>query len=326
MKLAPIAIFAFNRPSLLQLSLDALAANELAGQSHVTFFCDGPRDSVKYPEDKTKCAEVRTIARAARGFASVEVVEREQNLGCADSIIAGLTQMFANHGRLIVIEDDILTSPYTLSFLNEGLRRYDQDNRVFNISAWSLPSHLLPPPKGYAYDVYSVPRFNCWGWASWRNRFESIDWEVKNFSEVERNIEIQRAYCSGGEDMYPMLVAQMRGAINSWAIRADWWRFCQGQVGLQPFNAYSTNIGFGSGVHTTVENHAFDNDINKALELSSVRWVPTTDLETRLVYAYKLGHDSLTGNGRIKRLVRKVLQAIGLLPLARLIKRCLNLK
>lgn len=98
---APIAVFAFNRPDHLRRTLDALAANELAAQSDLTIFCDGPRSGAE--TEKTEA--VRNVAKSAQGFASLTVVERPCNLGCATSIIDGLKQMFAQHAKLIVIED-----------------------------------------------------------------------------------------------------------------------------------------------------------------------------------------------------------------------------
>ena len=256
---APIAIFAFNRPDHLRRTLEALAANELAAESHVTFFCDGPRTA----KEKEKTNAVRALAHAAQGFASVEVVERAQNMGCAASVIDGLTQIFAEHERLIVIEDDILTSPYTLRFLNDGLDFYQNKKTVFNISAWSPPVKIFPIPKDYSYDVYAIPRFNCWGWASWRDRF-NIDWDISDYADFKQSPHLQKAFNAGGKDLSPMLHAQMQGKINSWAIRADYARFKHGQVGINPVISYTTNIGMGSGTHCTGRCTRFDNDISLA--------------------------------------------------------------
>lgn len=258
--LAPIVIFAFNRATTLHRTLEALAKNELAAESHVTFFCDGPRSA----EEKIKTDAVRVVAHEAQGFASVTVVERERNHGCAASIIDGLQYMFARHERLIVIEDDILTSPYTLKFLNDGLEFYDSYKTVFNISAWSPPAKIFPIPKEYQYDVYAIPRFNCWGWASWRDRFESIDWNVSDYEEFRKSKILRNAFNAGGEDMSPMLDAQMEGDLNTWDIRADYARFKGGQVGINPVISYTTNIGMESGTHCKDGDTRFDNDISLA--------------------------------------------------------------
>ena len=319
--IAPIAIFAFNRPDHLGRTLEALSTNKLAEQSHVTFFCDGPRDSVKYPEDEAKCAAVREIALRSQGFASVKVVERVQNMGCANSVIDGLAQMFAKHDRLIVIEDDILTSPHTLAFLNDGLTRYVNVSEVFNISAWSLPPNLLSRPRNSAYDVFCLSRFICWGWASWSDRFKGLDWEVKNFSELQNDKQMQRAFCAGGDDLYPMLQSQMRGEIDSWYIRAEWWRFQQRQVSITPFYSYSTNIGFGSGTHTLTEETRLNNNICLALPLQQVRWITSYVTDKKLLYCYKCHFISL--RQRIKIKMKDILKKVHLLDFCLKIKRCL---
>lgn len=261
MALAPIALFAFNRPDHLRRTLEALAANTLAAQSDLTIFCDGPRSKIETEQTNA----VRNIAKSAQGFASLTVVERPRNLGCANSIIDGLTQMFAQHAQLIVIEDDILTSLHTLRFLNDGLDYYAENKRIFNISAWSPPPSIFKIPSEYPHDIYAVPRFNCWGWASWRDRFEGIDWNVSDYASFKKSSPRRKAFNAGGEDMSPMLDSQMSKRIDSWAIRADYWRFKNGQFGINPVRSYTTNIGMNSGTHCTTASSRYDNDISQAV-------------------------------------------------------------
>lgn len=257
-----IAIFAFNRPGLLQRTLTALAANDLADKASVTFFCDGPR----HEKDEPGTRAVRELAKKAQGFAAVEVVERSKNMGCAASVIDGLTEMFRLHEHLIVIEDDIVTSPYTLRFLSEGLARYADNERVFNIAAWTPPNIAPNLPANYPYDVYAIPRFNCWGWASWRDRFQDIDWSVKDYQTFKNSPQLSKAFNAGGDDLSPMLDRQMEGKINSWAIRADYARFKKNMVGINPVRSYALNIGMGSGTHTTTATTYWDSDISLAVE------------------------------------------------------------
>jgi len=260
--LAPIAVFAFNRPEHLRRTLAALATNDLATESTLIIFCDGPRSE----EEKKLTDAVRTVARAATGFHSVSVVGRESNWGCANAVISGLEHMFTRHERLIVIEDDVLCSPHTLRFLNNGLQKYANEPVVFNISAWSLPPRLMHTPKSYPYDVYFIPRFNCsGGWASWRDRWAKIDWNVSDYAEFIENDCLRHAYNRGGEDLIPMLDAQMAGRLDAWDIRMDYSRFKHGCLGLNPVVSYTTNIGMGSGTHTTTFTHIYDNIINKAI-------------------------------------------------------------
>lgn len=257
-----IAIFAFNRPDLLQRTLTALAANELVDKASLTIFCDGPR----HEKDEPGTRAVRELAKKARGFATVEVVERPKNMGCAASIIDGLTEMFRLHERLIVIEDDIVTSSYTLRFLSEGLARYADNEKVFNIAAWSPPHIARNIPANYPYDVYAIPRFNCWGWASWRDRFQDIDWDVQDYQIFKNSPQLRKAFNAGGDDLSSMLDDQIQGKIDTWDIRADYARFKKNMLGINPVRSYALNIGMGSGTHTTTATTYWDSDISLAVE------------------------------------------------------------
>lgn len=271
--LAPIALFAFNRRGLLERTLDALAANELAKSSALTLFCDGPRNQA----EKEKTDLVREVAwkeSSQKRFSSVTVIERSENLGCANAVIHGLEEMFANHERVIVIEDDVLCSPYTLAFLNRALDKYVSCKAVWNIAAWSPPPSIFPFPADYPFDVYAIPRFNGWGWAMWRDRFALVDWAVDDYAEFASSPHLQKGFNSGGDDMTPMLQDQMLGRIDAWDIRMDYARFKYGGVGINPVRSYTTNIGIGSGTHTTEFNTRWDNNISLARDIQrDFRWL-----------------------------------------------------
>ncbi|WP_301964702.1 hypothetical protein [uncultured Desulfovibrio sp.] len=275
-----IAVFCFNRPDLLQQTLTTLAANHLANKAALTIFCDGPR----HEKDEPDTHAVRELAKKTQGFASVEVVERLQNMGCAASIIDGLTEMFRLNERLIVIEDDIMTSPYTLRFLSEGLARYADNEKVFNISAWTPPHIARKVPADYPYDVYAIPRFNCWGWASWRDRFQDIDWDVKSYQEFKNAPQLRKAFNVGGDDLSSMLDAQMEGKLNAWDIRADYARFNKNMFGINPIRSYALNIGMGSGTHTTTATTYWDSDISLAVE--HPRFMDDIHVDTRIHEIY----------------------------------------
>lgn len=275
-----IVIFAFNRPDLLQHTLIALADNDLADKASVTCFCDGPR----HEKDESGTRAVRELAKKAQGFAAVEVVERPKNMGCAASIIDGLTEMFRLHERLIVIEDDIVTSPYALRFLSEGLARYADNEKVFNIAAWTPPHIARNLPAEYPYDVYAIPRLNCWGWASWRDRFQDIDWTVKDYPTFKNSPQLRKAFNAGGDDLSPMLDDQMQGKIDAWDIRADYARFKKNMLGINPVRSYALNIGMGSGTHTTTATTYWDSDISLAVE--HPRFTDEISVDVRILETY----------------------------------------
>lgn len=295
-----IAIFAFNRPDLLQRTLTVLAANDLADKASLTIFCDGPR----YEKDEPDTRAVRELAKKAQGFAAVEVVERPKNMGCAASVIDGLTEMFRLHECLIVIEDDIVTSPYTLRFLSEGLARYAYNENVFNIAAWTPPSIAQNLPADYPYDVYAIPRFNCWGWASWRDRFQDIDWSVKDYQTFKNSPQLRKAFNAGGDDLSPMLDMQMKGKINSWAIRADYARFKKNMLGINPIYSYVFNTGIGSGTHTTTATTYWNSDLAKAVEYPRFLDEVTIDPQIHDIYCSCFTQPNLSFLERLKNKIK----------------------
>lgn len=312
--LAPIVVFAFNRPALLQKTLNALAQNTRASESTLTVFCDGPR----HQEEKKDTDAVQEIANNVSGFSAVNVVAREKNLGCAASIIAGLQQMFAQHERLIIIEDDILCSSHTLDFLNEGLERYAQCKTVFNIAAWSPPQKIFSVPIQYEWDVYAIPRMNGWGWATWRDRFESVDWNVPGYDAFCKSSVLRNAFDAGGADMSGMLDGQMHGKMDAWDIRMDYSRFSQGCVGINPVRSYTTNIGIGCGTHTTTHTDRYDNDISCALPAKHVRWLEHIFIDEQVRSAYVA---SLDPSGLFRRCLKGMLKKLHLFQFACRLKK-----
>lgn len=281
MPLLTITLFCFNRPDLFQRTLTALSRNLLADKTSLTIFCDGPR----HEKDEPGTRAVRELAKKAQGVASVEVVERPKNMGCAASIIDGLTEMFCLHEQLIVIEDDIVTSPYTLRFLSEGLAHYADNEQVFNIAAWTPPHIARKIAVDYPYDVYAIPRFNCsGGWASWRDRFQDIDWSVKDYQIFKNSPQLRKAFNAGGDDLSLMLDDQMQGKIDAWDIRADYARFKKNMLGINPVRSYALNIGMGSGTHTTTATTYWDSDISLAME--HPRFMEDVSIDARILETY----------------------------------------
>lgn len=302
---APLAIFAFNRPEYLQRTLQALAQNTLASETDVTIFCDGPRNE----QDMEKIEEVHAVAQSATGFHTLNIVKRDINMGCANSVITGINTILEEDEHIIVIEDDVVCSPYTLSFLNKGLHIYKNNQSIFDISAWSLPPSLLPIPDNYAWDVYAIPRFNCsGGWASWRDRFQEIDWEVSDYETFKTDAGKRHAFNAGGMDLSPMLDDQMAGKLDSWAIRADYARFKKSQLGINPVRSYATNIGMSSGTHCKVATTLYDNDVSLAVE--KPRFLPEIFRDVRIEKAYWRFYSRANSKIRTAVTLRKHLQQI----------------
>jgi hypothetical protein len=297
---APIAVFAFNRPDHLGVTLEALAANRLAGESHLTIFCDAPRGA----KDAEGCQRVVEIAHNAVGFASVTVVQREANHGCAASVIRGTTEMFARHERLIVIEDDIITSPLTVAYLNQALEEYQGVPAVFSISAWAPPQRMLRVPDRYRFNSYFVRRFHCWGWASWRDRWACNDWSVPGYAEYRNDAAMRAAHAEAGSDLPGMLDAQMEGRIDSWAIRAEYTRFRLGGLTLYPRVPLVRNIGMdGTGRHCGTHDRYAD-DLHGAESILERPFPDVAYVDRQLSAAFRSVYSGRRILDRIRRVLR----------------------
>ena len=251
MRLAPIILFAYNRPEHTLKTLSALKKNELAAQSELYIFSDGPKNEL----DIELIKSVRQIITNSTGFKNVTVYTQELNKGLAYSVINGVSQILNMHDRVIVLEDDILTSKNFLTYMNEALTFYEDKKDVFSISGYRFPFEM---PKGNAGDVFISPRACSWGWATWKNRWEQADWEMKDYAAFASDENKQTLFNKGGVDLSKMLHRQMSGQINSWAIRWCYAHFKHQAYCLYPVNSVAMNFGNDStGVHSPATNKYF---------------------------------------------------------------------
>ena len=245
---APIVIFAFNRLEPLKACVSSLAANDEAAETDLIVYVDGPRANKDGEAEKVDA--VRQFVNGITGFKSLETHFSEENKKLGPSIIAGVTDVINRYGKTIVIEDDLIVSRNMLAYVNQGLDKYESNPEVFSISAYS---NRVKAPKGYAYDAYFAPRSSSWGWATWKDRWMSCDWELKNWDSVEKNAKAFNRW--GGSDCFGMLKGWKIGRNQSWAIRFCYNQFTQNAVSLFPLISKIDNEGFdGSGTNCTKYN------------------------------------------------------------------------
>ena len=236
---APVALFVYARPDHTRRTLEALAANRLAVDTDLVVFADGPRGHA----DRAKVEDTRAIARSANGFRSVRVVERAGNLGLADNIVSGVCETLRAGERVIVLEDDIVTAPGFLQFMNASLERYRDVSEVWHVSGWNYPIEQ----EGLS-DAFFYRAMNCWGWASWTDRWEHYR---RDPAQIERSFtpEMRRAFnLDGAHDFYSQIVDNLKGRRKTWAI--FWYAtiFAQGGLCLNPAHSLVHNIGLdGTG-------------------------------------------------------------------------------
>jgi hypothetical protein len=240
-ELAPLAVFVYNRPVHARRAIEALRANLLADQSDLFVFSDAAADEASIDD----VAEVRRYLRSVGGFRSVEVIERERNFGLARSILDGITYLCNERGKVIVVEDDLLTSRWFLKYLNDGLDIFADDAEVASIHAYLPPLARAPEGNFFMYGT------DCWGWATWQRAWKGFVPDAKEL--LHRLSEHPRRRYFDYIGKWPhttMLNSYLAGRNNSWAIRWHASMFLEGKLTLHPARTLVSNIGFdGSGTH-----------------------------------------------------------------------------
>ena len=242
MSLAPIALFAYNRPRHFARSLAALAANKMAAESDLHVFSDGPKND----ESELLVAQVREIAGAVDAFRSVTLHEQKRNRGLAASVIYGVDLLCREHGRAIIVEDDLVVGPGFLDYMNEALRRFAGDDNVMQISGY-----MFPVDMECACDSVFLPFTTSWGWATWDRAWRHFDPEMSGLTRLSEDSDLKGRFNLGGAyDYYSMLLKQQRGEVDSWAIRWYLSVFLREGLVLYPSRSLVCNTGFdGSGTH-----------------------------------------------------------------------------
>ena len=271
--LAPVIIFNYNRPDHSLQVWEALSRNRYAADTELYLYCDGPKANAS-DEMRQRIAELHAQAKQYAidapkegKFKAVHAVCAEANKGLANSIIGGVSDVIAKHGRVIVLEDDLLTSPYFLKFMNTALDKYESYPAVFSVSANRPPVNKMAIPADYEYDVFVSLRSFSTGWATWKNKWERIDWSLDYLEDFLKHPEQIKAFNRGGDDMTEMLCLQRDLKIDSWAIRYSFQHFYHHAVAILPCVPYVDNIGFdGTGIHSGNDERDYRNNVAAAPE------------------------------------------------------------
>jgi hypothetical protein len=239
---APIALFVYNRPEHTRRTVKFLKQNLLAEESRLFIFSDASKDERNQP----LVEEVREIIRSVDGFKEVEIIERKSNLGLADSIIDGVSKLVKEYGKVIVFEDDLISSSYTLQYFNGALTRYQNEEKVMHIGAYmyALKDENLP-------ETFFYRAATSWGWATWDRAWKNFEPDVERLISQYDKEKKHRFSIEGTMNFWKQIEEFKSGKNNSWAIR--WYAsiFLKGGLTLNPSQSLINNIGHdGTGIHS----------------------------------------------------------------------------
>ncbi len=225
-------LFVYKRLDSLKKCILALQQNKLAIFSPLIIYSD----AAKSIEDKAAIEDVRAYIKEITGFKSLKIIFREENYGLSRSILSGIDEVFLQYDRLIVLEDDIIVSKIFLNYMNYGLQKFENDKNIGSINSYTEVKFSKP---------YIALGADCWGWATWKNRWisfeknSSILFEQINYSQKLKKEIIKRSHGF----YYNMLIDQIKGNIDSWAIRWYMYNFINNLHGLYPATSLVNNIG-----------------------------------------------------------------------------------
>ena len=243
MQLAPIVLFVYNRKWHTKKTVNALKKNLLANKSELFIYSDGPKKIENFEEVQ----KVRQYIKTIKGFKKIKIIEKKKNLGLANSIILGVTEIINKYGKAIILEDDIVTSPLFLKFMNLALKHFKNKDRVWHISGWSYPINLKNND-----DVYFSRVMHCWGWATWSNKWKHFEKNTDKLINKFSKNDISKLNLDGyNNTFWKQVLLNKKNKINTWAIFWYTTIFKKNGLCLHPCRSFTKNVGFdGSGSHT----------------------------------------------------------------------------
>ena len=242
---APILLFTYKRLTPLKKTVEALRQNHLAQMSDLFIFSDGPKSDA----DVHQIENIRSFLKTINGFRTVEIAASQANKGLATSIIEGVNKVFEQYDRVIVLEDDLLTTPNFLNYMNDALSYYESAPKAFSISAYSFNFKHNEDAQN---TTYFINRGWSWGWSTWKDRWQEVDWEVTDYPSFSKDRKRKKQFAAGGSDLNKMLQKQMTGQLDSWAIRWFYHQYKVGGLTLYPLASKVYNNGFDAyATHTS---------------------------------------------------------------------------
>lgn len=257
-ELAPIILFVYNRPWHTQQTIQALEKNALALESELYIYSDGPKNEFAI-ESVTK---VRNYIKTIEGFNHINIIERENNWGLSNSIIDGVTKTLSKHKRVIVLEDDILTSPYFLRYMNEALEFYNNEEKVMHISGYIPPINTNGLPE-----TFFLKPTSCWGWATWNRAWKNFEKDTDKLLKIFTKKMIKEFNVDNSMDYFSHIILNKKGELETWAIYWYATVFVHGGLSLHPKFSFVKNIGLdGSGIHCEKSN-IFDVEFSNSYDI-----------------------------------------------------------
>jgi hypothetical protein len=239
---AAVLIIGFNRPDLLS---QLLKNKNLVGRD-IYISIDGPRN--KFDDAKVReCQEI--VLQFTKKNPKSKFQFHLKNLGCKYAVSGAIEWAFNYEKELIIIEDDIEPGKNFFKWMDENLEKFKESEKIWQINGWSplsrMPYSTFPHLTRYSY---------IWGWATWKNRWEKYDLELKKWDSnliisvpsIEKT-EISSEFI----EYWEFEIRNCLKGFDSWDTQWLFSMWLDGSLALSPGKTLSRNQGFAkSATHT----------------------------------------------------------------------------
>lgn len=301
MELSPIGLSVYSRLPHIKKTVTSLSRNKLASESILFIFSDGPQRG-----DEEKVRAVRRYLRTISGFKEIHIIERDRN-SRVENNRNGIRRLLDEYGKIIYLEEDIVTAPKFIDFMNKALDFYRNDPRIISVTGYSPPIIL---PSGYVKDIYLSLRFSAWGFGIWKDRYDKIKMKIEGYDNFHKDPKALKRFRMGGEDLMELLRLEFEGKIDALDVKIMFQQFQQNLYTLAPARSLVQNTGHdGTGVHCTkTDKYSSVLDMSERTLRMEENIEPDQDLLNRL-YEFR--------SGGIKAKLERVLKRTALLPLVK---------
>lgn len=311
---APVVIFTYNRYQHTKNTIEALGKNTIAKDTVVYIMVDYI-DNEEQRRNNQQLYDYLNDSLWKQNFQKVKILYATYHKGLANSIIEGVSDIINQYGKIIVLEDDIVTVPIFLEYMNDCLNFYKDDPQIWSISGYAIPEKRIEDLNDSLYLSY---RASSWGWATWKDRWDTIDWKVSDYKKFKYNLFKRKHFNRGGNDLSFMLDRQMKGDIDSWAVRWCYNQSKQNKYTVYPSHTLVENVGCdGSGTHYTSANNNEQQAKADTMNEYTLESLVLNEKVCKYFYLYYSGGLS----ARIKNCLLTILYNMGLLQYVMQLKK-----
>lgn len=290
-KLAPIALFVYNRIEHVRKTVNSLSNNLFADKSDLYIFSDGAKTS----GDISAINNVRKFCSNLNNFKSITLVNRDVNFGLAKNLVNGISQVLENNDKIIVLEDDLLTDKFFLKYMNEALMFFENQKDVI-----SIHGYIYPLEKKFQKPSF-LKGADCWGWATWKRGWDLYNDDTNYlYNEIKNNNFEKEFNFNNSYNYFKLLEKTLRDKNSSWAIKWYASAFLKNKLTLYPPHSLVHNIGNdGSGTNSS-NNKIYDNDLkNVPIKLDNITVIEDINLRNEFENYF------ISKNNFLKKIINK---------------------